>query len=390
MLLYDNKIKESSTLRINTVANNKTKLGEKVYNFSVGEPIIDNCKIIVDNVYDVLKRSRAGYPPSIGVSELIDLSVEWFNVNFNSCYNTSETMITCGGKYAISLTLQAILDPNDEVIIISPYWVSYPEMIKIFNGIPKIYKTYEENNWQVNIDELKKSINKNTKAIIINNASNPTGHVFSENELKGILKLAYDNDIFVISDEVYSGLVYDDNKFISSGKFKEFKDKVIVIQSCSKNFGMTGWRVGMIFASREIIGCLGVLQSQSITNTSIVSQWAAMEALRHAETITEEIKNTIQKRRDIFISTFNELFPVKIKAPQSSLYIFVRISNLGVFNKKSDDLAMELIDKANIAITSGSGFGEDDYIRFSFGINEVDIVDGLNVLKNYLDFYDKE
>jgi aspartate/methionine/tyrosine aminotransferase len=384
MLLYNDTIKESSTLKINSIANQKRNDGEKVYNFSIGEPVVDNNNFIVSGVCDALKNYRANYPPSAGIGELLNLSVGWMNKNYSCQYTVKETMITCGGKYGIVLALQALLDAGDEVIIISPYWVSYPEMIKIFNGIPKVCATKEENNWRVDVSELEKLTGKKTKAIIINNASNPTGHLFTREELGDILAYARTNNILVISDEVYSGLVYDDNRFISSGEFSEFKDNVIIIQSCSKNFGMTGWRVGMVFGPQEIIKCLSIIQSQSITNTSIVSQWAAVEAFRNAGAVTGEIRKIMQKRRDVFVNVFNGLFPGKIKQPQSSLYCFVKLENLGIIGKNADEFSEELIEKANIALTPGGGFGEENYVRFSFGIEENDIKDGLQALKQYL------
>ncbi|MFA6486005.1 MAG: aminotransferase class I/II-fold pyridoxal phosphate-dependent enzyme [Candidatus Magasanikbacteria bacterium] len=383
MLLYSDNLKESSTLRINSIANQKKNNGEKVYNFSVGEPVIENHALIVEGVCNALKRNRTQYPPVAGINELLRLCADWMNTNYNCSYNSQETMVTCGGKYGIFLALQALLDVGDEVVIISPYWVSYPEMIKIFHGIPRVYTTKEESDWRVDAMELQKLINKKTKAIIINNASNPTGHIFSKQELVDILEMAHDQSIFVISDEVYSGLVYEYNQFISAGSFAEFKDKVIIIQSCSKNFGMTGWRVGMIFGPQEIVKCLAVIQSQSITNTSIVSQWAAITAIQNADTITGEVRKIVQGRRDVFVRVFNELFSEKIKAPQSSLYCFVSLKKMGVFGKNADEFSADLIEQANIALTSGGGFGDDNYVRFSFGISEAEIIDGLRVLKNF-------
>lgn len=384
MLLFNDDIKESATLKINSIANKKKNGGEKVFNFSIGEPVIDNNELIVTGVIEALNQKRAGYPPSVGVSELVNLSVEWLNRNYFCHYNTKEAMITCGGKYGIFLALQALLDHSDEVIIISPYWVSYPEMIKIFGGTTRVCRTREENGWKIEVSEIERLISEKTKAVIINNAGNPTGHLFEREELRDVLRLAHDKGIFVISDEVYSGLVYDNEKFISSGVFEEYKDKLIIIQSCSKNFGMTGWRVGMVFAPQEVIKCLLVLQSQSVTNTSIVSQWAAIAALHEADNITAGVRKIIQARRDCFVKTFNELFPKKIIAPQSSLYCFVKLSDLGVAGRNSEELSVELIEKANVALTPGGGFGEDDYVRFSFGISEDDIKGGLLALKNYL------
>lgn len=384
MLLYNEDIKESSTLRINSIANKKKQSGERVYNFSIGEPVVDNNELIVAGTVAVLRSKRASYPPATGIGELLDLSVQWLNDNYKCNYNAKEAMITCGGKYGIFLALQALLDVGDEVIIISPYWVSYPEMVKIFGGVVRVCRTGGENNWKVDLTELEKIVNTKTKVIIINNAANPTGHLFDKTELAGILQLAHSKGIFVISDEVYSGLVYDNEKFISSGEFTEYKEKLIIIQSCSKNFAMTGWRVGMIFASAEVIKCLSVLQGQSITNTSIVSQWAATEALRHAQAITDEVRQIMQKRRDCFVETFNQIFPVKIIAPKSSLYCFVKLSDLGISGQTADEYSIELIEKANVALTPGSSFGEVDYVRFSFGISETDIREGLMALRNYI------
>jgi aspartate/methionine/tyrosine aminotransferase len=386
MILENKNIKESITLKINSLVNKKIKNGEKIYNFSIGEPVIKNDPGIIEAVYKKLKNTRVSYPPAAGLVDLISLSDKWFNNDYKGNYGPEETLITCGGKFGLYLTLQAIMDPQDEIIIISPYWVSYPEMIKIFNGTAKILKTKEEEDWKVDISELEKMINNKTKAIILNNASNPTGKLFSREELRDILKLSYEKGLFIISDEVYSGLVYD-NEFISSAEFKEFKEKTIIIQSFTKNFAMSGWRVGLVFAPKNIIKILTALQSQSITNTSIVSQWAALEALKSSAKTTEQIKKAMQKRRDIFVNTFNNLFPDKIASPESSLYCFVNMKKLGLSNNnaEADEFALKLIDEAGIALTPGNDFGEKNYLRFSFGIEENDIISGLNALKKYCD-----
>jgi len=256
-------------------------------------------------------------------------------------------------------------------------------MVELVGGAVKIIETNEKNGWKPILGDIKLKINRKTKILILNNASNPTGCLYNKKELQQILQLAKENNIIVISDEVYSGLVYD-GKFVSCGSFDKYKDNVVVIQSCSKNFAMTGWRVGFAFGPGEIIKPMKTLQSQSITNTSTISQWAAVMALKNASKIMPEINLEMKQRRDLFVETFNRLFNQKISPPASALYCFISLSKLGVQNETSVEFCRRVLDKANVALVPGEAFGKEGYVRFSFGVEKEDAVKALEVLAGYL------
>ncbi len=382
------QIPPSATVTINSIAQQKKKAGERVFNLSAGEPIMNTAQYLKEAVDSAMDQGQTLYPPVAGVEELRASAAEWMNKNYKTKYQTANTLITCGGKFGIYLALQALLNDGDEVLMIAPYWVSYPPMVKLFGGVPVILDTQEKNNWKISAAEIEKACTSKTKMLIFNNAANPTGVLYSKEELKDILDVAKRKGILVMSDEVYSGLVYDGREFTSSAEFEEFKDQIIVIQSCSKNFGMTGWRVGFIFASEEIIKVMIKLQGQSITGTSIISQFAAIAALKNANKITSEINTEMCHRRDVFINTFNELFPNKITAPESAFYSLIPLTGFGpaTLSKFPDDVKFceKVLEEGNVALVPGSAFGKPGYVRASFGANPEELKDALKQLKSYL------
>lgn len=377
------KINPSATLAINALVQQKKMKGEKVFNLSVGEPMINTDPVIIKAANESLARGETHYPPVQGLKKLLALSTDWINESFGSTYTEEEVVVTSGGKFGIYLTLQSLLNDCDEVLISSPYWVSYPEMVKLFGGVPVIIKTDADKGWKMSVSSLQRAVTDKTKILILNNASNPAGTLYNHEELSAILEFARKNNILVLSDEVYSGLVYDDNVFISCASFEKFKENVIIIQSCSKNFAMTGWRIGFVFGPKELIKKITMLQGQSTSGVSTMCQWAAVAALENRERIMLDIKKEIERRRDVFVASFNSLFDCKIKAPTSSLYAFIPVRYFNS-SKKSSYFSKELLEKANIASVPGESFGEDDYVRFSFGVSENDIKEGLTALKNYL------
>jgi len=378
-------IPPSATVTINSIATQKKKAGERVYNLSAGEPIMNTAQYLKETVDWAMESGQTLYPPVAGIDELRAKAVEWMNKNYKSNYAPKNTLITCGGKFGIYLLLQALLNDGDEVIVISPYWVSYPPMVSLFGGRPVIVQTEESDHWKCRPGQIAAAAGPKTKLLILNNGSNPTGVLYTENELREILKVCQEKNILVMSDEVYSGLTYDGKEYTSCGSFWDFADRVIVIQSCSKNFGMTGWRVGMVFAPEEITKKLITLQGQSITGTSVVSQWAAVAALEKAEKITPEINKEMKHRRDIFTDTFNELFPAaNLKAPHSAFYSFIPMH---AFNRDfRDDVKFceRALEEGNVAMVPGTAFGKPGYVRASFGAKPEELKDALKALAEYL------
>lgn len=377
-------IKPSATVEINSIAQQKKAQGIRVYNLSAGEPLVDAPEKVKAAAIDAVNKGETTYPPVAGIPPLREAAANWMNTEYSCTYTATETIVTAGGKFALYALCQALINPKDEVIIISPYWVSYPSLVELFGGKPVIIDTFEEDNWQIDIEEIKQAFTEKTRMIIINSGSNPTGALYKEEDLRELAKFCAEKDILLISDEVYSGLIYDGHKYISCGSFTEYKNNIVVVQSCSKSFAMTGWRIGFAFATEEIIKTISMLQSQTTSGAPTVGQWTALAAIENAKDITPEINTQLQKRRDLFIDTFNLLFQTKLAKPQCALYAFVPISAITQKSVTSLELAKEMLDKANVAAVPGIAFGKEGYIRFSFGAREEEITEALHALYNQM------
>lgn len=381
---YIINIEPSATVAINSLALQKKQAGERVYNLSVGEPMIDTPELIKMSAIKSIQENKTHYPSVSGLVELKDASISWMNNKYLADYNSNEVLVTAGGKFGIFLTLQSLLQPGDGVLIISPYWVSYPAMVKIFGGVPQIIETSEENNWKVSIEDLENNVNDKTKILILNNAGNPTGVLYSKEEIADILEFAKKNNLIVLSDEVYSGLVYDGAEYVSCASFLEYKNNLVVIQSCSKNLAMTGWRVGFVFGPAEFIKTLTSLTSQSTSGVTTISQYSALAGLQNMDKISLEINNEMQTRRDFFVSTFNKLFNTKIQTPTSALYCFIPMLAFGVESNDSIKFCEDILREINVAMVPGVAFGKEGYVRCSFGENIEELGEALQQLAKYL------
>jgi aspartate/methionine/tyrosine aminotransferase len=268
--------------------------------------------------------------------------------------------------------------PGREALIPSPYWVSYPELVRMSGGVPKIIPTQFKQGWKVTRESLLKQTSSLSQVLIINNACNPTGVLYSREELRELLQTAKECNLMVISDEVYSGLVYNNERFVSCGSFPEYEDIVTIVQSCSKNFGMTGWRVGFALAPEHIIQELCLFSGQTTNGTPLPSQWAAIGALEKKEETGAYIQEAMQLRRDRCIQTFDSLFPGAVQAPPSSVYIFASLSAFGLPEKTNSALFCEdLMNFYNVAVVPGEAFGQPGWIRFAFTEPEELLEEGL-------------
>ena len=303
-------ISPSVTVTINDIAGQKKLKGEKVYNFSAGDPVLCNHPKITEKAVQGIKKGFLPYPPVEGIPELRGLAAQWVNATCRTAYVPENVLTTCGGKFALFAAVAALLQGGEEVLIHAPYWVSYPDIVRIAGGIPKTIRTEADNDWKLTPDLLRRHITKNTKILLFNNACNPTGTLYSEAEIGELLEVAKTRGLIVISDEVYSGLVYGQSRFISCGAFPEHRKRVLVIQSCSKNFAMTGWRIGFILAEESFIKQIAALQSNTATGVCLASQWAAVGALENADEVNAYVKEAMRRRRDVFINTFSTLFPL--------------------------------------------------------------------------------
>ncbi|MBI4250228.1 pyridoxal phosphate-dependent aminotransferase [Candidatus Uhrbacteria bacterium] len=373
----------SASVAMNTLALEKKTKGERVYNLAAGEPMVDTHPLVIESAAKAMRDGKTHYPPVAGIPELREASVAWMNSTYGTRYEQKNSIVTCGGKFGVFALCHALLEHGDEVLIPAPYWVSYPGMVRLFGGVPKTVSTAESNGWKLTIENLESHITQKSKLLILNNASNPTGVLYEKGELARILALAKEKNLIVISDEVYSGLVYDGKTFVSCGAFPEYQDRVLVIQSCSKHFAMTGWRVGFVFGPSEVIKTLAMLQGQSTTGTASISQWAALAAIQNAESIVPAVRNSMQGRRDVCGHAFQQAFGRSLRIPQSSLYFFVPIEMIRMNPRDSSHAAMELLEKANIATVPGAAFGQEGYLRFSFGDTPDELTAAINALSDY-------
>lgn len=374
----------SDTVIINSIAQNKIALGIKVYNLSAGEPKLPSNPHIMDGAIAAIRHGKTFYPPVAGFPELKLLAAQWLNQHYGCNYTSENCLIVNGGKFGIYLSLQLLLEASDEVIIISPYWPSYPAITKLFLGTPRIVQTHASNDWKLTPELLQQNITPKSKILVLNNATNPTGTLYQKKDLEEILSIAKANHILVISDEVYSGLTYDDQDYVSCGAFLEYKDQVLLIQSCSKNFAMTGWRIGFVMADTKIINMLTSLISQSTSGVTSVSQYAAIAALKNVQPISRWVCESMQKNRNIMLQGFQEYFGLDIKSPASSLYYFVALNDLGIATESSALVCKKILEEVNVALVPGSTFGKEGYIRFSFGAQEQDIRTGMKLLSDYI------
>ncbi len=368
-------LKPSATGIINSAAQQMRKEGIHVYNFAAGDPILANHPRILIAAQTAIDEKMSPYAPIAGLTELRRAASDWMNRRYHCNYGIDQTVITAGGKFGIYAALQILLEEGDEALILAPYWVSYPEMVHLARGTPVILPASEKSHWKVTAEQLKAHITKKTRVLILNNACNPTGALYSHQEIADILSLAKTHNLTVISDEVYSEIVFDGAPFVSCASFPEHSSRVLIIESCSKNFGMAGWRVGFAFGPKELIANLIALQSQSTTGTSLISQKAALAALQHADEVASYVRTAMLKRRNLFFETFNRLFSKTVRPVSSTLYYFAKIEN------DSMKACQEMLEKAHVALVPGIGFGMEGYVRFAYSEEEEQISKGLEALK---------
>ena len=378
-------IQHSATLEINAKAIQMRKDGIDVLRFGTGEPDFDTPHNIKEAAKYALDEGFTKYTAASGMIELKEAVCKKFKRDNNIDVNTDEVMITNGGKQALYNCFISILNPGDEVIIPSPYWVSYGDMVRVVRGTPVMVDT-TSNNFKVTAEMVKKAITPKTKAVILNSPSNPTGAIFDKAEIKKIGELALKHKFYVVSDEVYEHFVYDGEIF-SLASIPKMKDWVFTVNAVSKTYSMTGWRIGYIAGPKEVIKAMGNLQSHSTSNPCSISQKAALEALNGSQDSISIMKEAFTKRRRYLYKAMNEIPGFKLEKPEGAFYAFPDVS--GCYTKKMNNsfkFAEFLLEKALVAVVPGGAFGEagDNYIRFSYASSMEDIEEGVERIKKAL------
>lgn len=377
------EVKESPTLAITSKAKEMRQRGEDVVSFGAGEPDFDTPSHIKTAAIKAIEAGFTKYTASSGMPELKKAVCEKFLQENGLKYGPNQIVVSCGAKHSLYNILQVICDEGDEVIIPSPYWVSYPEMVRLAGGIPVILKTGQDDEFKVREDKLKKAISKRTVAFILNSPSNPTGSVYNKNELESIAEILLDRKIVVISDEIYEKLIYDGESHISFASLsKGAYDLTFVVNGVSKSYAMTGWRIGYLASpNEEAAAAIGRLQDHSTSNPASVSQKAAQEALKSEQDCVYKMAEEFKKRRDFMVKEVSKMEGISCVNPKGAFYAFCDISRTGM---DSFEFSRRLLEEAKVAVIPGAPFGWDTHIRLSFATAIEDIRKGLQRMSDWL------
>ncbi|MBI2500168.1 MAG: pyridoxal phosphate-dependent aminotransferase [Deltaproteobacteria bacterium] len=378
------RIKPSPTIAIDTKAKQMIADGIDVISFGAGEPDFDTPDPIKEAAVQALKAGKTKYTAVGGINELKDAIIAKFKRDNGLSYSRDEVLVSVGGKHSLYNAFQALLNPSDEVIIPSPYWVSYPDQVLLCDGTPVILPTEERNGFCLRPEVLEKAITKKTRIFVLNSPSNPTGGAYPRKKLEEIAEVLTQHEILCLSDEIYEKIVYNGFQFVSIASLHEkMKGLTITVNGASKVYSMTGWRMGYAAGPKDIIQAMTKFQGQVTTNINSATQWACVAALNGPQDFLREWVGEFKKRRDYMVSFFNKIPGISCFNPQGAFYVFPNIS--AYFGKRyddkairgSDDLAEYLLIKSRVAVVPGTGFGAEGYIRLSYATSMEKIQKGL-------------
>lgn len=388
------EIKPSITLELANKAKELKSQGLEVIDLTVGEPDFDVPNYIVNGAFEGIKKGYNKYTNTSGIIELKKQIIEKYRTFNKIDYNDSNVLISTGAKQCLFNAIFALVEDGDEVIVPSPYWVSYTEMIKLSGGKPVIVETDASNNFKVLVEDLDNILTKKSKILILNNPNNPTGSVYTENELREIGKWALKNNIIIIADEIYERLTYGKNHISIASLNDKIKNITVTISGFSKTYAMTGWRLGYVVANENIIKVMSAIQSHTTACANSVAQYAGYIALKD-EINHSDIQDMIvefEKRRNLTIDLFSKNSQLKINQPNGAFYIFVNIEPIkqktykGILLDSSIKISQILLSEFNLAVVPGIAFGNDNYIRISYTESQNNIKLGLNRLFTFEKF----
>ncbi len=385
-------ISPSLTLAISAKAKAMKAAGEDVINFGVGEPDFSTPEHIVDAAIDALEKGHTKYTPSSGLMELRRAIASKFLRDNGLDYEPSQIIVSNGAKHSIFNVCFALLDEGDEVIIPAPYWLTYPEVVKVCGGVPVYVKASKKTGFKITPEQLKAAITPKTKLFIFNSPSNPTGAVYSEEEVRALAKVCEEADIFVLSDEIYEKLVYTDTKpFSMAACSDKLKEKlVITVNGVSKTYAMTGWRIGYLAAPKDVAKAIDSFQSHATSNPNSIAQYATIKALNSPEAAVEEMVARFARRRLAMIERISEMKGAYCIIPEGAFYAMLVVSEQygkSFGSKKITDsvsFADALLDTAKVAVVPGVSFGADDCVRISYSLSMKDMLEGLNRIDDFL------
>jgi aspartate aminotransferase len=384
-------VKPSSTLAITAKAKELKDSGLDVVGFGAGEPDFNTPDNINEAAIKAIHDGFTKYTPASGINELKEAVSRKFKAVNQLNYNPNQIVISNGGKHTLTNIFQAILNPGDEVIIPAPYWLSYPEIVKLADGIPVIITADKSQNYKITGKQIADACTDKTKALIINSPSNPTGMIYTREELEAIAQVVVEKDIYVISDEIYENLIYGDIEQVSIGSLNdEIFKRTITCNGVAKSYAMTGWRIGYTGSSVEIAKLMSSIQSHQTSNPNSIAQKAAVEALNGPQDTVHVMNAEFNKRREYMAQRVAAMPLINAITPQGAFYVFIDCSN--VLNKEykgekitsADRIGEILISDYNVAVIPCGDFGFDDHIRLSYAISMEQIKKGLDRIETFL------
>ncbi|MEM9444037.1 MAG: pyridoxal phosphate-dependent aminotransferase [Verrucomicrobiota bacterium] len=371
----------SVSLAISAKAKALKASGEDVIGFGAGEPDFDTPEHIKAAAMGAIDAGFTKYTPASGIPELREAIADKLHTDNALDYEPHQIIVSCGAKHSVFNALLATINPGDEVLIPAPYWLSYPEMVRVAGGEPIIVPTNRENAYKLTPDQFLEHMSPLTKMVIINSPGNPTGTVYTENELAALAEVALDEEILILSDEIYEKLVYDDCKHVSLASFsKQVYDNTIVVNGFSKAYAMTGWRLGYLAAPTELARAINSMQSHTTSNPTSFAQRGGWAALKSPQDCVDEMRTTYDARRKLMCQKLDSINALSYVKPQGAFYVMVDISEM---NMASTDFAERLLESKQVAVVPGAAFGDDNTVRLSYACSNDDIEKGLDRLADF-------
>ncbi|MDA1353164.1 MAG: pyridoxal phosphate-dependent aminotransferase [bacterium] len=387
-----NRIEPSITMAVSNLAQDMKRNGENVIGFGAGEPDFDTPDHIKAAGIKAIQDGKTKYTAATGLVELKQAIADKLRRDQGLEYALDAITVNCGAKHSVYNVMAAIVDPGDEVIIPAPYWVSYPEQVKLVDGESVILNTGPESHFKITAEQLEAAITPKSKLLIMNSPSNPTGMVYSREELQAIADVVVKHGIYVLSDEIYEDLLYDGAEHVSIAELGDaIRELTVIVNGVSKAYSMTGWRIGYTASNVSIAKAIARMQSHTTSNPTSISQWAAIEALSGDQEPVQEMLRAFATRRTLILELLNEIDGIECLAPQGAFYAFPTIS--GWYGKTaptgpitdSVSFCEHLLKGAKVAAVPGIGFGQDDCMRLSYASSEATIREGIGRIKAWVD-----
>jgi len=377
----------STTLAITARAKELKTQGHDVVNFAGGEPDFDTPESIKAAGIKAIQSGFTKYTPSVGTIELRKAIAKKFKEDNHLSYEPSQIVVSCGAKHCLYDAIQVLADDGDEVIIPTPYWVSYPEMVKLSGAVPKFIPTSAKTQFKITPQQLRDSITTKTRMLIMNSPSNPTGMVYHKRELEAIAEICVKHHIFVLSDEIYEKLIYEDEPYVSMASLgKDIFDLTITVNGVSKTYAMTGWRIGYCAGDQEIMDYIQKFQDHTTSNPTSISQVAALAALQASPDSIMKMREEFKKRRDLMMSLLDKVPEISYIKPNGAFYLFCDFSQFG----NSEAVAKQILDEMKVAVIPGDGFGAPSFLRLSFSTSMEQIEEGIKRIASWIKNYKRK